>query len=165
MNIKDEQLRAERMVFYQKDIERLDSELDAFLELSHARSVMLIDLDGHPVTRRGEPSESSDDSIAALIAGSFAATREVARLLGEENFSVMSHQGQRDSIQLQIVSARTVMAVLFDGRTNLGLVRFYSQETVKRLNEFLTSEPEIDPDAGLADDFSDSAQEALDKLF
>ena len=161
----DAQLRAERMIFYEKDIQRLDAELDAFLELSHARSAMLIDIDGHPVTRRGEPSSGSDDSIAALIAGSFAATRELARLLGEENFTQMFHQGQRDSIQLTMVSSRTILAVLFDQRTNLGLVRFYAQESVRRLHEQLMQEPEPGERPEIGDAFRASAEEALDRLF
>jgi len=164
--IKDEKLRADRLVFYENDVERLDAELDSFLELARARTALLIDCDGHLVTRRGEPIETAEESIAALVAGSFAATKEMARLLGEDNFNVMFHQGSRDSIQMQLVHHRTLMAIIFDQRTNLGLVRFYAQETTKRIEQLLDSmESEVRPDVQLSDDFSDSAQEALDKLF
>lgn len=165
MKIKDEKLRADRLVFYEKDIQRLDAELDSFLELSNARCAMLIDADGHLVTRRGEPIESSEESIAALVAGSFAATREMARLFGEENFNVMFHQGARDSIQMQLVHTRTLLATVFDDRTNLGLVRFYAQEITKRIHQVLEAVGAQEREATLSEDFSSSAQEALDKLF
>ncbi len=168
MNIKDETLRSDRLVFYEKDVERLDTELDSFLELSNARCAMLIDADGHLVTRRGEPNESSEEAIAALVAGSFAATREMARLMGEENFSIMFHQGARDSIQMQMVHDRTLLATVFDDRTNLGLVRFYAQEITKRIGSILEvvgAQDRSDSAPALSDDFSASAEEALDKLF
>lgn len=162
---RDESLRSSRLVFYENDIERMNGEIDTFLELSKARCVLLVDREGHLVTRRGEPVSTSLESISALIAGSFAATQEMARLLGESEFSILFHQGQRDSIQLQLVGERTLMAVLFDGRTNLGLVRFYAQETAERIQtifEEISTEERV---ANLSDDFGSDAEDALDDLF
>ena len=55
------------------------------------------------------------DTISALVAGSFAATKEMARLLGEDEFTAMFHQGERDNIQLSLVGDRTLLTILFDG--------------------------------------------------
>ena len=167
MKIRDEKLRADRLVFYAQDVERLDGELDAFLELCGARCALLIDKEGHLVTRRGESVGSSVESISALIAGSFAATKEMARQLGEDEFSILFHQGARDSIQLQLVGDRTLLAVLFDQRTNLGLVRFYAQETSRQLAAIfadMAARPQPE-DSGLSKDFRQDASDALDKLF
>ena len=164
---RDENLRAERLVFYERDIDRLEGELDSFLELAGARCAMLIDKDGHMVTRRGEPLRAQAESVSALIAGSFAATREMARLLGEEEFSSLFHQGARDNIQLQLVGDRTLLAVLFDDRTNLGLVRFYAQETTRRLYDVLieiAARPASEEDERLSEDFSQDATAALDEI-
>lgn len=163
--IRDEELRRRRMVFYEQDVQRLDTELDSFLELSGARCALLIDREGHNVTRRGEPLQNSLDSIAALVAGSFAATREMAKLLGESEFTIMFHQGARDSIQLQLVGDRALLAVLFDQRTNLGMVRFYAQECGRKLSAILDAVRKLDRAPSLGGDFGDSAQQALDKLF
>ena len=164
--VSDNKLRTDRIVFYVRDIERLDGELDGFLELSGARVALLIDREGHLVTRRGEVAQSSIESISALIAGSFAATREMARLLGEEEFTTLFHQGHRDSIQVSLVGDRALFAMVFDERTNLGLVRYYAVESTRRLSEILK---EINERTGetqsLSSDFSTSAAAALDKLF
>ena len=164
---REQELRATRLVFYERDIERLDGDLDGLLEMSNAKCALLIDKEGHMVTRRGEPLGASLESISALIAGSFAATREMARLLGEDEFTVLHHQGRRDSIQLQLIGDRTLLAVLFDGRTNLGLVRFYAQETARHLATVLAEIGERPPDAGpqLSEHFSSDAATALDNLF
>lgn len=163
---RDQQLRDSRLVFYEQDIERLEGELDAFLEMSNAKCSLLIDKEGHLVTRRGEPLNTSEDSISALIAGSFAATKEMARLLGESEFSILFHQGARDSIQLQLIGDRTLLAVLFDDRTNLGLVRFYAQETARQLTEIFDDISRRPPgDSSLSQNFSSDASAALDNLF
>ena len=162
---RDENLRQQRLIFYENDVQRMNAEIDTFLELSKARCALLVDRDGHLVTRRGEPVRTSEESISALIAGSFAATMEMARLLGENEFSILFHQGQRDSIQLQLIGERTLMAVLFDGRTNLGMVRFYAQETGTRIMQVLEEIAGENRTANLDEDFGSSAEDALDKLF
>ena len=166
----DDKLRSDRMVFYSADVQRFEGELDGFLELSGARSALLIDREGHLVTRRGEAVQSSLESISALIAGSFAATREMARLLGESQFNTLFHQGQRDSIQVSLVGETALFATVFDGRTNLGLVRYYATETAQRLEAMVTEMRNRGPldrpgTDQLASDFSQSANAALDKLF
>lgn len=168
MNISDQKLRSDRLVFYEKDVDRLDAELDGFLEFSKAKCVMLVDREGHMVTRRGEMVTNSQDSLAALIAGSFAATKETARLLGEEQFAALSHQGDRHSIQLSLVGVRTLLAIVWDERTNLGLIRFYAQETARRLEEtfeeIMNRAPSADDDS-LSEGYSEQATAVLDDLF
>jgi hypothetical protein len=65
---RDESLRTYRLIFYANDVERLDAELDSFLELSKARCAMLVDKEGHLVTLRGEAMNTSIDAMSALIA-------------------------------------------------------------------------------------------------
>jgi len=166
---KDHKLRQDRMVFYEDEIARLDQELDVFLEMSGARCALMIDREGHLVTRRGEAIKGSLDSVAALIAGSFAATHALADLLGEDEFATLFHQGERESIQVTSVGERALFAIVFDDRSNLGLVRFYVQETMERLTKIFAEMANRPADeAGrpeLAADFSSNAAAALDELF
>lgn len=167
MRTTDDELRRSRLVFYAQDVGRLDGELDGFLEFSGARCAILIDRDGHPVTRRGDAAGSSMEALSALVAGSFAATHQVARLLGEGGFSSLSHQGDRQGIQLASLGPRALLATVWDERTNLGLVKFYAQETSLRLRRVLDELESAPPRAetGLADDYGEQASAALDDLF
>jgi predicted regulator of Ras-like GTPase activity (Roadblock/LC7/MglB family) len=162
----DQKLRHDRVVFYERDITRFDGELDGFLELSSARAALLIDKDGHLVTRRGHIEDKAIESICALVAGSFAATRELARLMGEEQFTTLYHQGARDSIQISLIANQALLAMVFDDRTSLGLVKYYSVESIKRIEDILV---EIQGREGeteaLSSDFGSSATAALDRLF
>jgi len=167
--VSDEKLREGHLVFYAQDVDEIDQELDGFLELSGARCALLVDRSGHLVTRRGESMDGCLESVAALAAGSFSATREMARLLGEGEFCTLFHQGSRDSIQVSQVGERSLFVIVFDDRSNLGLVRFYAEESVGRLQEVfaaITMRGEArGPDQGLSEDFSESASAALDELF
>ena len=122
-SISDKKLRDNRLVFYKDDIELIDKVLAEFLRLSGSKCALLIDKEGHLVTKQGEVKSLNMDTISALVAGSFAATKEMAKLLGEEHFSCLFHQGERDNIQLSLVGDRTLLTILFDDRTTVGMVR------------------------------------------
>lgn len=163
---KNERLRQDRLTFYKEDIDRIDKLLAEFLRLSGAKCALLIDKEGHLVTKRGELRTIDIDTISALVAGSFAATKEMARLLGEDEFTAMFHQGERDNIQLSLVGDRTLLTILFDDRTTVGMVRLYAGETAKKLADVyrdVVERPE--QDTGLGDAYGSEASKTLDKLF
>ena len=92
---QNERLRQDRLTFYKEDVDQIDKLLAEFLRLSGAKCALLIDKEGHLVTKRGELRTIDIDTISALVAGSFAATKEMARLLGEEEEDLLEG-GLRD---------------------------------------------------------------------
>jgi len=162
----DESLRSTRLVFYKEDIEKIGRLLATFLKNANARCVLLIDKDGHLVTKEGESSAYDMDTISALVAGSFAATKQMAKLLGEEEFSVMFHQGKKDNIQLSLVGERTILAVIFDDRTTLGMVRLYASQISVRLGEtFADIALRQTEGEKISQEFGNAAKGKLDDLF
>ncbi|MHC4953821.1 MAG: roadblock/LC7 domain-containing protein [Planctomycetota bacterium] len=131
----DSELRNSRLVFYKEDVQQIDSTLREFIARSKSRAAMLVDKDGHLITQEGstELTETDVDTISALVAGCFAATREMARILGEEEFTALFHQGRTDNLQLTLVGQRTILAVLFDDTTTIGMVRLYAAEAARKL--------------------------------
>ncbi len=164
---RNQRLRHDRLTFYKEDIDRIDKLLAEFLRLSGAKCALLIDKEGHLVTKRGELRTVDIDTISALVAGSFAATKEMARLLGEDEFTAMFHQGERDNIQLSLVGDRTLLTILFDDRTTVGMVRLYAGETAKKLADIYSDAINREPsaDAELDEDYGNDAKKTLDKLF
>jgi len=160
-------LRSDRLSFYKEDIEKIDKLLAEFIRLSGAKCALLIDKEGHLVTRRGEVRSIDMDTISALVAGSFAATKEMARLLGEEEFTALYHQGTRDNIQLSLVGDRTLLTILFDDRTTVGMVRLYAAETAKKMTEVYAIAASRDPSQAPELDaaYGNSAKKQLDNLF
>jgi len=162
----DERLRSRRLIYYAEDIDRINQVLDRLLELSEARCALLVDKEGHLITKRGQMTQGLDDeSLSALVAGSFAATKAMARLLGEEEFSVLFHQGVKDSIQLTLVADRALLAIIFDDRTTIGMVRLYANETSSKVAELLAEAAERKPSESIGDKFGDEAAEHLSDVF
>jgi predicted regulator of Ras-like GTPase activity (Roadblock/LC7/MglB family) len=119
------------------------------------------------VTKAGHTEDFDMQAVAALVAGSYAATREMARLLGEEEFSVLFHQGKKDNIQLTLIGDRTILATVFDERTTIGMVRLYAKEASEKLTKIFAEirTRRTDGDVGLGQEFSDSAKSQLDSFF
>ena len=161
-----DRLRDQRLVFYREDLDQIDRVLVEFLELSGSKCNLLIDREGHMVTFCGDTKSIDHQTISALVAGSYAATREMAKLLGEDEFSVLFHQGKRDCIQLSMVGERTIMATVFDDRTTVGMVRLYAKSACERM-EKIFGEIGTRPanKATLDAEFGDSARGALDFFF
>ncbi|MCA9315942.1 MAG: roadblock/LC7 domain-containing protein [Planctomycetes bacterium] len=129
----DKELRDDALVFYEEDIEAIDSVLENFLKKSAARCALLVDQDGHMITHRGQTHGIDLDTISALVAGSFAATKALAHQFGEEDFHALFHQGRTGNIQLSLVGGRALLTALFDDSTTIGMVRLYAGEASKRL--------------------------------
>jgi predicted regulator of Ras-like GTPase activity (Roadblock/LC7/MglB family) len=162
--------RAEKerwMVIEEREMEKIHAVLGEFLKLSGAKCALLIDKDGYLITKHGGQSSFHDDTISALVAGSFAATKEMARLLGEEEFSVLYHQGRHENIQLTLVGDRVLLTVIFDEQTTLGMIRLYAKEAAMKLGEVMAaaSAPAGAGSSRLGQGFSASAKDKLDSLF
>lgn len=170
----DQQLRDEALVFYAEDIDALDSIMDVFLKKSAATCALLVDQDGHMITSRGRKERIDLDTISALVAGSFAATKQLAQQFGEKEFTALFHQGKNRNMQLSLVGGRALLTALFSDDTTVGMVRLYATEAAKRLTDVFekkrermqsgAEEPEGD---GVLDSagFLDDSTGALDNLF
>lgn len=162
----DDALRESRLVLYGHQIEQFDRILAEFLRRSGARCALLVDKEGHLITQVGENFEFDADSVSALVAGSFAATKEMARLLGEREFSALFHQGERDNIQLALVADRAILTVMFDDSTTLGMVRLYVTEATRRLAEAFDQVGDEDAsDTEISGEYESEAESTLDDLF
>ena len=88
----------------------------------------MIDRGGNVISQFGDMTVMDVTIIAALAAGSFAATKELARRIGEVEFNALYHQGNGNHIFMNSVDDDTIMITVFGRRTTVGLVRFYSAE-------------------------------------
>ena len=163
----DTQLKQTRMVYYAEDIKALEQVLDRLLDLSRATRAMLIDVEGQMVASRGQGAGHLDiQSLSALVAGSFAATKATAKLLGEKEFSVLFHQGEKDSIQLTLIEDRLLLGIIFDDTTTIGMVRLYATETARKVLEVMRR-PHTDKaaDPSISENYGASVEQSLDNLF
>jgi predicted regulator of Ras-like GTPase activity (Roadblock/LC7/MglB family) len=107
--------------------------LHVFLADSHARCALLVDRAGQLVATVGEQPRFDATTFATLTAADFSANDQLARLVGETEFSALVHRGEQESMYLADVARRVILVVLFDTRTTEGLVRLRARQTVEEL--------------------------------
>lgn len=165
--MKDEKLRARRLVYYKEDYDQFEKLLQEFLKLANARAIFLIDKEGHLVCREGTVESVNPDTMSALVAGSFAATKEMARMLGETEFSVMFHQGKKDNINISLVGERAILAIVFDEKTTVGMINLYAKELISKLVKIfvIASKRIASEDDKIEEGFGDGVQDRLDDMF
>ena len=131
-----------------------------------ARLVVLVDKDGQQIALHGELGDLDTTSLASLVAGNVAATGGMAKLLGEDEFPTLSHEGERESIHISVIG-RILLVVLFDHRSSLGLVKLRSKQIS---HELVRTFSEIEQDSvmdgvGASLPFSEITDAEIESLF
>ena len=155
---------------FEEDYYAITEAINRLLQGSNARAILLIDKAGQLITSTGDTTGIDISSFATLSAADFAATSQLASLIGEKEFSTLYHQGEKENIYVCLVADRVILVVIFDQRTNLGLVRVRTKNTATELEKifediFRKVEREFGPTSELDTDFTKAAEEELDRLF
>jgi len=111
------------LVMYDEEYQRILVLLEKLLRESNAKVIFLVDKNGQLIAATGETANLDTTSLASLTAGNIAATGGLAKLIGEKEFSILFHEGEKDNIHISIVGGRVILVVIFDQRSSLGLVR------------------------------------------
>jgi predicted regulator of Ras-like GTPase activity (Roadblock/LC7/MglB family) len=116
----------------------IEQALEEMLAGSKASSVLLINSDdGSLIASKGLTEDLDTMSLAALAAGAFASAREIARLVGEPEFTVLFHQGKRQHVHVNLAGAHALLMTLFDDDTTVGLVRLCARKACLRVQHAL----------------------------
>src|SRR6202453_5523165 len=115
----------------------IEQQLSDFLKKSEAHWSALVDKGGNLFAQSGDTGTLDLRILSALAAGSFAAAHELAKRLGESEFSALYHEGQGQHILMSALHHECLLVTIFGGETNIGLVRFYAQQVTISLNELL----------------------------
>ena len=130
---------AAELRIYEEDLEELQQILDRIVTGSQCRSALLISPeDGSLLLARGLTGSLDTASLATLAAAAFASTSEIARLIGESEFTMLFHQGRRDHIHISRAGESAILMILFDDRTTVGMVRLYARENAERIHRILS---------------------------
>jgi predicted regulator of Ras-like GTPase activity (Roadblock/LC7/MglB family) len=121
-------VRVHDIVIHEADAVRIDAVLGRFLADSGCAAALLIDRSGQPLAETGVSRTLDTGSIGALAAAAFSATAALAQLLGESEFSVLFHEGVRESMHVSTVDDETILLAIFDERTTVGMVRLFARE-------------------------------------
>ncbi len=124
-----------QLIIFEDEFKQINSILQRLVEDAQAKIVFLVDRNGQLIASAGEKDKVDALSIASLAAGNIAATSGLAKILGQKEFTILFHEGEKDHIHLSLIGSRIILVVIFDNRTSLGLVRL----RVKKASDLLTN--------------------------
>lgn len=114
-------------IIQEHQFQRLKSVISLLSVECAARVVFLVDRDGQTIAVHGEIGDMDTTSFSSLAAGNVAATSSMAKLIGEDVFPSVVHEGERESIFISVIG-RSLLVVVFDERSTLGLVKIRAKK-------------------------------------
>ncbi|MCK4502414.1 MAG: roadblock/LC7 domain-containing protein, partial [Desulfuromonadales bacterium] len=106
------------LVMYDEEYQRILLLLERLLRESNSKVIFLVDKNGQLIAATGETAGLDTTSLASLTAGNIAATGGLAKLIGEKEFSILFHEGEKDNIHISIIGGRVILVVIFDQRSS-----------------------------------------------
>ncbi|MBI5643205.1 MAG: roadblock/LC7 domain-containing protein [Deltaproteobacteria bacterium] len=122
-------------IMFDEEYREITAAIEKLLRESNAKCVYLVDKDGQLISSSGETRDIDATSLASLTAGNIAATGGLAKLIGEKEFSILFHEGERDNLHISVVGQRVILVVIFDKRSSLGLIRLRVKKASEDLNK------------------------------
>lgn len=123
--------------FDEEDLNALTRSVAKFLAETGAHSALIADRAGQLVATVGRPLSFDPMIFATLTAADFSANDQLARLIGETDFTTLFHQGEKESMYVADVARRLILVTLFDNHTPIGLVRLKMKPVVEELTAHL----------------------------
>jgi predicted regulator of Ras-like GTPase activity (Roadblock/LC7/MglB family) len=158
-----------QLVMYDEEFKQINIVIEKLLREANAKVIFLVDKNGQLISGVGEVERFDTTSLASLTAGNIAATGGLAKLIGEKEFSILFHEGEKDNLHISIVGGRVILVVLFDNRSSLGLVRLRVKKASDELTaifEGLMQKAEEKEKNGTADlPFAEITDDDIDNLF
>ena len=163
-------MAAPDIVMYEEEFNQIKTIISKLRVDANAKVVFLVDKNGQQIAAHGEIENLDTTSLASLTAGNVAATDGLAKLIGEKEFSILFHEGEKDNIHISIVGQRVILVVIFDDRSSLGLVRLRVRRASSELTEVFEHimrkvEREREMGVDLESPFAEITDEDIDNLF
>jgi predicted regulator of Ras-like GTPase activity (Roadblock/LC7/MglB family) len=150
------------------DVHAFEELLREFLTDTAALCALLVDRTGRLLAEAGDTASLDGVAFASLASADFAASDQLAALLGEEEFTSLYHHGAERSMFLAEIGGAAILAALFDTRTTLGMVRITTKSLVPRFAECFARLAESGPSGQVVQmetGWANEAESEIDRLF
>jgi predicted regulator of Ras-like GTPase activity (Roadblock/LC7/MglB family) len=125
----------ENFIIYNEEYILIKDVLQKLKTNTTANAVFITDSEGHCIASSGEVDDINLNSISSLIAGSVAAINSIAQMLKIDSFSAILNESSKESLHISLINDRTMLVVIFNNTSNLGLVRFRVRSALEQLTK------------------------------
>ncbi len=128
-------------MFNQKQLDAIDNVIHDNLIEAGLDNVIFVDMAGNTIAKHDNGKSHLDSTaFAVLAAGNFAAVDAKPKLVGETEFTLLFHKGEKSSIHFSKVDDETLLITMFKKDISLGLVRLKVAETIKKISTILSND-------------------------
>ena len=158
-------------VLFDEEFQQIKEVIGRLKADAQAKVVFIVDKNGQQIAAQGDLESLDTTSLASLTAGNVAATDGLAKLIGEKEFPVLFHEGEKDNVYIAIVDQRVILVIIFDERSSLGLVRLRVRKATQDLVRiFVTIQRKVEEEKerrqdGVDSPFAEITDEDIDSLF
>ena len=124
-------------VLQPEDLNQMNNIIEKLKTQSKCLVVLIVDDSGHLITNTESDPSIDPILLGTLTAGNFGATNELAKLIGEAEFTLVLHEGNKENIHMLAIGDCGILVVIFANTTPIGLIRMYSQKAVTALLPYL----------------------------
>ncbi len=129
------------LILGQEQLDGLEEVLQKDLMDLGINRVILIDLAGNIIVNLDSGEVAHDVySLAALAAGNFGAVSAMAKIIGEDDFSLLFHKGSRENIHFSKVMSDFLLVTIFGNDVSLGHLRLKVDSAVEKIKTYLGDE-------------------------
>lgn len=128
-----------QIMISKKQFAEINSALEQFSQRSKCLSIILADSSGLLIARSGSMSPNNLPVLSALAAADYAATKEMAKIIGEQTgFKTQFHEGHQSNLFVNAVNSDYFLVIVFSKEITFGMIRVLSSKTSEELNKILS---------------------------
>jgi len=158
----------ENFVIYNEEYALIKEILKSLKTNTRSEIAFITDSEGHCIASTGEMEDSHLNSISSLIAGSMAAVNGIGQMLNVSKFTTVLTESVDKNLHISLINDRTMLIVIFDNSSNLGIIRFRVKSAIQELEKvFLTINEKLKSSAMEEGDspFEGVTDEDIDEIF
>jgi predicted regulator of Ras-like GTPase activity (Roadblock/LC7/MglB family) len=158
----------ENFVIYNEEYALIKEILKSLKTNTRSEIAFITDSEGHCIASTGEMEDSHLNSISSLIAGSMAAVNGIGQMLNVSKFTTVLTESVDKNLHISLINDRTMLIVIFDNSSNLGIIRFRVKSAIQELEKvFLTITEKLKNSAMEESDspFEGVTDEDIDEIF
>ena len=120
--------------FDQDQIEKVEDVLQENLIESGVNTASVVDMAGHIIASCNKGNSNIDVfPLAALAAGNFNAVDAMAKIVGEDEFSLLFHKGENENLHFSKINEELLLITTFDTDVPLGFLRLKISESINTI--------------------------------
>src|ERR1041384_1811423 len=132
-----------------EDVREFDRVLGELVSRSEASAALIIDKAGFLIAQTGDFGEFDSTTLAALAAGTYAATQGMASVISEPNFTCVYQQGENFSLLVRNVDVESLLLVVFQSHVSVGAVKYFANSAVPQMAKQFEAARQRNPDSAI----------------